>query len=92
MSKKMSFSELATAPATPAAAAVSEHVNNLATPGFTGLNDRPESSKAEIVMVGVRMTRAERRNLRAIAGQLEMPIQDILREGFALFKAKRGIS
>lgn len=48
-------------------------------------------SRAEIVMVGVRMTRAERRNLRAIAGQLEMPIQDILREGFALFKEKRGL-
>lgn len=61
------------------------------SPAFKKLNERPETSKAEVVMVGVRMTRAERRNLRAIAAELEMPIQDILREGFALFKAKRNL-
>lgn len=83
---KLSFASIADE-STPA----EKLVNTSTDVEFKQLKDRPEGSKAEIVMVGVRMTRAERRQLRAMAGQLEMPIQDIVREGIALFRAKQGV-
>jgi hypothetical protein len=55
------------------------------------LSERKEDSKAEIVMVGVRMTKAERRQLKAMAVQMDIPLQDIVRRGIALFKAEKGI-
>lgn len=84
---KLSFSALADEAIVPTVG----HVNNVTTEEFKKLKDRGEGSKAELVMVGVRMTKAERRQLRAMAGQLEIPIQDIVREGISLFRAKQGV-
>ena len=84
---KLSFAALAEEAVAPS----SEHVNKLTIEEFTKLKDRGEGSKAELVMVGVRMTKAERRQLRAMAGQLEIPIQDIVRRGIALFRAEQGM-
>jgi len=69
----------------------SELVNKSTINEFQQLKDRPDESKAEIVMVGIRMTKAERRQLRAMAGQLEIPIQDIVRHGIALYREKQGL-
>lgn len=87
----MSFSTLATTPEVVDESTIVEHVNTSTNKEFIKLKDRPEESKAEIVMVGIRMTRAERRQLRAMAGQLEIPIQDIVRHGIALFREKQGL-
>lgn len=84
---KLSFAALAEEAVSPN----SEHVNKLTIEEFTKLKDRGEGSKAELVMVGVRMTKAERRQLRAMAGQLEIPIQDIVRRGIALFRSEQGM-
>lgn len=84
---KLSFAALAQEAVSP----ISVHVNKLTIEEFTKLKDRDEGSKAELVMVGVRMTKAERRQLRAMAGQLEIPIQDIVRRGIALFRSEQGM-
>ena len=55
------------------------------------LSERGEKSKAEICMVGVRMTKMERRQLKAMAVQMDIPLQDIVRRGIALFKAEKGL-
>ena len=100
--KKVSFSTLAETPkiidklaekehVNTLSISKSEHVNKITQIDFKKLKDRPEESKAEIVMVGIRMTRAERRQLRAMAGQLEIPIQDIVRHGIALYREKQGL-
>ncbi len=91
MAKKISFSTLATEPEIIGEAATFQHVNKSTIIEFQKLKDRPDESKAEIVMVGIRMTKAERRQLRAMAGQLEIPIQDIVRHGIALFREKQGL-
>lgn len=87
MSKKISFSSLADTPEKTQA----QEVNLLTKPEFTKLKDRPEESKAEIVMVGVRMTKAERRALRTLSDQLETPIQDLVRRGLALVRQAEGL-
>lgn len=86
MSKPISFVEMAKESAAP-----EELVNKLPEVEFQKLRDRPESSKAELVLVGVRMTKADRRQLKAMAVQLDTPIQEIIREGIALFRAKKGV-
>ena len=55
------------------------------------LSDRDPKSRAEVVMVGVRMTKLERRQLKAMSVQMDLSIQDIMRKGIALFKAEQGI-
>lgn len=85
---KMSFAALAQEPTKPS---VSEHVDMLTNSPFTELKNRPLESKAEIVMVGVRMTRAERKALRSLSDQLETPIQDIVRRGIALVRHAEGL-
>lgn len=87
MNKKISFSGLAENIKTPA----SEQVNLLTKNEFTKLKDRPEESKAELVMVGVRMTKAERKALRSLSDQLEIPIQDLVRRGIALVRQAEGL-
>lgn len=67
------------------------HVNVLTKESFKELKNRPEESKAEIVMVGVRMTKAERKVLRSLSDQLETPIQDIVRRGIALVRQAEGL-
>jgi hypothetical protein len=89
--KKMSFSTLATTPEVVEKSTCIEHVNKSTKNEFQQLKDRQCESKAEIVMVGIRMTKAERRQLRAMAGQLEIPIQDIVRHGIALYREKQGL-
>lgn len=88
---KLTFASIAEDSVTAIKSDQEKLVNKLTTNDFVQLKDRTEGSKAEIVMVGVRMTKAERRQLRAMAGQLEIPIQDIIREGIALFRAKQGV-
>ena len=68
-----------------------KHVDMQTKPEFQPLKDKTEGSKAEIIMVSVRMTKAERRTLRAMSAQLEMPIQDIIREALEMFKARQGV-
>lgn len=84
---KLSFASLAESVSKP----TSGLVNKSTIDDFEKLKDRMEGSKAELVMVGVRMTKAERRQLRAMAGQLEISIQDIVRRGIALFRAEQGV-
>ena len=91
MAKKISFSTLATTPVIVDEIKDVQHVNKSTNSEFLQLKDRPDESKAEIVMVGIRMTKAERRQLRAMAGQLEIPIQDIVRHGIALYREKQGL-
>jgi len=69
----------------------SKQVNLLTIEPFQELKDKIEGSKSEIVMVGIRMTAAERRSLRVMSAQTNVSIQDIVREGVALWRAKRGL-
>lgn len=68
-----------------------DHVNKVAKQGFAQLKDRSDESKAEIVMVGIRMTKSERRQLKAMSWQLDTPIQDIVREGISLVRKYKGL-
>lgn len=90
MAKKLSFVAMAQEPEADEKES-SELVNKSTQKEFQRLKDRPDESKAEIVMVGIRMTRGERRQLRAMAGQLEIPIQDIIRQGISMFREKQGL-
>lgn len=69
----------------------SGQVNLLTNSQFEDLRDRPTTSKAELVMVGVRMTKAERKALRSLSDQLETPIQDLVRRGIALVRQAEGL-
>ena len=88
---KLSFKALADDAESSAKPEEKKHVDVQTKSDFQQLKDKVEGSKAEITMVSFRMTKAERRSLRAMAAQLEMPIQDIMREALALFKAKQGV-
>jgi hypothetical protein len=69
----------------------SKQVNLLTNNDFQELKDKMQGSKSEIVMVGIRMTAAERKSLRSMSAQTDVSIQDIVREGVALWRAKRGL-
>jgi hypothetical protein len=43
------------------------------------------ASPDEVVTVALRMTKAERHELRKMSVELDMPMQDIVRRGFYLF-------
>lgn len=68
-----------------------KHVALLTSDDVPLLSERGDGSRAEICMVGVRMTKAERRQLKAMAAQLDIPLQDIVRRGIALFRAEKGV-
>ena len=89
MSKSLSFADIDEE--VSHVALDSKHASNISSDPFLTLKEKTEGSKAELVCVAVRMTRAERRQLRAMAGQLEMPMQDIVRKGIALFRAEQGL-
>lgn len=72
-------------------AAESEQVSLLTNSGLQELKDKVKGSKSEIVMVGIRMTAAERKTLRSMAAQTDTSIQDIVREGVALWRSKKGL-
>lgn len=68
-----------------------DHDIKVSSSGFHELKDVIKGSKSELVQVQIRMTKAERRKLRAASTQSEIAIQDIVREGVQLWYEKRGM-
>lgn len=55
------------------------------------LTERMEGSRAEIVMMSVRMKKSERRRLKEICSQLEISAQDLVFESVNMYCKSRGV-
>jgi hypothetical protein len=55
------------------------------------LVDRMSGSRAEIVMMSVRMKKSERRRLKEICSQLEISAQDLVFESVNMYCKSRGV-
>jgi len=100
MSKKFSLEKIVAsgpaeepmeAPKKAANEALGDHDSKKASGDFQELKTLMQGSKADVVLVVVRMTKSERRKLRAASTQAEIAMQDIVRESLQLWYEKHGM-
>ena len=96
MSKKQDLASMFDAPTVHPDAAQNQHVDMLtnadveagfaqATPGAR------KSPMDEIVMVGIRMTKRQRKALKMLSADMDTSVQDAVLQGLALLRKSRGL-
>jgi hypothetical protein len=60
-------------------------------PAKSKLTERMEGSRAEIVMMSVRMKKSERRRLKEICSQMDISAQDLIFESVNLWCKSKGV-
>ena len=58
---------------------------------FQQLKDKLKGSKAEVIVVSIRMTKAEKRALKVLSANVGIDIQDLVRRGIYLVRQELGI-
>lgn len=71
--------------------AQSMHVDMHTTPVESKLTQRMDGSRAEIVMMSVRMKKSERRRLKEICSQCDISAQDLVFQAVNLWASAKGI-
>ena len=69
----------------------SMHADMPTTPAESRLVDRMEGSRAEIVMMSVRMKKIERRRLKEICSQQSISAQDLVFQAINLWCHSKGV-
>lgn len=82
---KLSFADLDDEPVK------SMHVDMHTSPGESKLIERMEGSRAEIVMMSVRMKKSERKRLKEICSQQSISAQDLVFQAVNLWASAKGV-
>lgn len=82
---KLSFADLDDEPTQ------SMHVDMLTSPLESKLTERMDGSRAEIVMMSVRMKKSERRRLKEICSQQDLSAQDLVFQAVNLWCQAKGV-